>query len=86
MSDTTNYCELCERTGQQLATAEAKLKEIGEWLDNNTTHYEPDGHNQPALASVSKKIWYHGTNDIESYPFTDMMNKSMLNRESSVED
>ena len=50
---------------------EAKL----EWLDNNTTFYHPDESDGPVLASVSKRIWYHATDDVESYPFTALLEK-----------
>jgi hypothetical protein len=44
-----------------------------ELLDNNTTFYEPNGLNGPALSSVSKRIWYHATDDTESYPFSKVL-------------
>jgi len=56
---------------------EVTLIKIREWLDNNTTHYETAESDEPVLACVSKKIWYHATDDIDSYPFTDMMDKSI---------
>ena len=53
-----------------------RLRSALEWLDNNTTFYDVDadwpvdGHNIPVLASVSKRIWYHATDDTTSYPFS----------------
>ena len=62
---------------------EAQLALMREWLDNNTTHYETEGRRSaiPVLATVSRKIWYHATDDCESYPFTDMMDKAILEKQ-----
>ena len=72
-----NRAETAER---QLAAARAELDELKHWLDNNTTFYDvtPDtggaactsGPNIPVLASVSKRIWYHATDDQKNYPFS----------------
>lgn len=48
---------------------------ILEWLDKNTTFYDvapyaADSPNVPTLASVSKRIWYHATDDQLSWPFS----------------
>jgi hypothetical protein len=57
----------------------ARLEEKLEWVDNNTTfmivdHSLIDGTdtppNVPVLACVSKRIWYHATDDQESWPFS----------------
>jgi uncharacterized coiled-coil protein SlyX len=66
-----------EELQKQLEHAEKKLKRVLEWLDNNTTHYETATQDKPVLAEVSKKIWYHATDDCESYPFSEMMQASM---------
>ena len=59
--------------------AEAEVAALREWLDNNTTFYDvvsdgpescTSGPNIPVLASVSKRIWYHATDDQTSYPFS----------------
>jgi len=58
---------------KQLREEVAALKK---WLDSNTTFYDVDadfdveGRNVPALAQVSARIWYHATDDIDSYPFS----------------
>lgn len=56
---------------------EAELAQSRQWLDGNTTFYDVDhsvcieeSENVPVLASVSKRIWYHATDDVESYPFS----------------
>jgi predicted nuclease with TOPRIM domain len=54
------------RIAGRIEELEAKL----EWLDNNTTFYDTDKSDAPLLASVSRRIWYHATNDTESYPFS----------------
>ncbi len=40
-----------------------RLRDIFDWLDNNTTHYLTAESDKPVLASVSEKIWYHATDD-----------------------
>jgi hypothetical protein len=43
------------------------------WLDNNTTFFDVARDlppNIPALATVAKRIWYHASDDQESYPFS----------------
>jgi hypothetical protein len=54
-----------------------ELEERLKWLDDNSTFYEPNGHNKPALDSVSKRIWYHATDDTDSYPFSDVIGKAL---------
>lgn len=59
---------------------EKRIKELEaqlEWLDNNTTHYETHMGNVPVLASVSKKIWYHATDDVDSYPFSAVIKQAL---------
>lgn len=46
-----------------------------DWLDANTTFFDvtfpvTEGPNVPTLATVSKRIWYHATDDQDSYPFS----------------
>jgi hypothetical protein len=40
------------------------------WLDKNMTYYNTAESERPVLASVSKRIWYHATDDMDSYPFS----------------
>src|SRR4029077_11012133 len=60
------------------------------WLDSNTTFYDvqPDGPesctagpNIPVLAAVSKRIWYHATDDQSSYPFSAVLDAAMSQQE-----
>ena len=50
--------------------------DVRNWLDNNTTFFDVDhtektkGSNIPVLAYVSNRVWYHATDDTESYPFS----------------
>ena len=47
------------------------------WLDNNTTFCD-DG--KLVLASVTKRIWYHATDDTKAYPFSKVI-QAALNQE-----
>lgn len=63
----------------------AKLEAQTEWLDNNTSFFDVnhdaiDGYtsvNVPSLAAVSKRIWYHATDDIEACPFSVVVKKAL---------
>ncbi len=66
-------CQIVALAAKKYDTMKTKLEAIKEWLDSNTTYYKPNGHNKPALDSVSAQIWYHATDDVKSYPFTKMM-------------
>ena len=59
-------------TAAELAEAQAKISATRRWVNNNMTFYdvEPDGPdvctsgpNIPTLAAVSKRIWYHATDN-----------------------
>lgn len=50
--------------------AEQERDALRAWLDSNTSYYNTAESERPVLASVSKRIWYHATDDIESYPFS----------------
>ena len=59
-------------TAAELAEAQAKISATRRWVNNNMTFYdvEPDGPdictsgpNIPTLAGVSKRIWYHATDN-----------------------
>lgn len=58
------------------ADLKRKYEALMEWLDNNTTFFDVDhsekieGPNIPILAGVSQRIWYHATDDTESWPFS----------------
>ncbi len=53
------------------------------WLNNNTTFYDVDRtcstkfQNVPVLASVSKRIWYHATDNQLDYPFSQVVRSAM---------
>lgn len=59
----------------------AAIKRIREWLDSNTTFYDVDPTWQAphvaTLAQVSKRIWYHATDDQASYPFSEVMDATL---------
>lgn len=55
------------------------------WLNSNTTFYDTAESNAPVLASVSTRIWYHATDDQESYPFSEVANRHRDAREQSKE-
>lgn len=53
------------------------------WLDKNTTFFNVDhtepirGANIPILSSVTARIWYHATDDTESYPLSAAIDAAM---------
>lgn len=61
---------------------DARAWEIESWLDSHMTYYDVDenapreGTNIPALASVSRRIWYHATDDQTGYPFSEVCARS----------
>jgi len=80
---TYRYEPECVRWKRELAESErardadwADAERLRHFVDNNMTFYDVDadydveGHNIPTLAQVSKRIWYHATDDITSYPFS----------------
>ena len=72
--DQIEHLEKVIRTDDdRIAALEAQI----DWLNKNSTFYEPNGHNKPALDSVSKRIWYHATDDTESYPFSAVIDKAL---------
>ena len=54
-----------------------RLKEKLDWLDNNTTHYLTNESEAPVLAGVAEKIWYHATDNVDSYPFSAVIDKAL---------
>jgi hypothetical protein len=61
-----------EQLERELAEAQAEISAMRRWVNNNMTFYdvEPDGPNVctsgpniPTLAAVSKRIWYHATDN-----------------------
>ena len=66
-----------ERDGlMEQVAALTKDAERMRWLDMTTTFFNVDhtepirGANIPILSSVSARIWYHATDDTESYPLS----------------
>ena len=55
---------------ERLFIEKIELANLRAWLDDNTTFYNTDESSAPVLASVSKRIWYHATDDKVSYPFS----------------
>jgi hypothetical protein len=60
--------------------AKADAARLRKWLDNNTTHYNTAERESPVLASVSKRIWYHASDDMESWPFSAAIDAAMSER------
>lgn len=58
---------------QQIKADKVEVERLRDWMDNNFTHCEPGA--VPVLGSVSKRIWYHATDDTESYPFSEVVCK-----------
>ena len=68
---------------RELAQARGEALAILRWLDNNTTFYNVDADwpidapNVPVLAQVSERIWYHATDDSQSYPFSEVIKRAL---------
>jgi hypothetical protein len=72
---------------RELAARDAEVAQLRSWLDNNTMFMEVDHSftfeeidampNVPVLASVSKRIWYHATDDTESGPFSRVIDAAL---------
>ncbi len=65
-----------------IASLESVREEALAWLDNNTTYFDVqppavNAPNVPVLAAVSKRIWYHATDDQLSYPFSDVIRAAL---------
>ena len=61
-------CEHLAEEKSERAEAQAKISAMRRWVNNNMTFYdvepsEPHGPNTPTLAGVSKRIWYHTTDN-----------------------
>jgi hypothetical protein len=54
--------------------AEAALERVRVWLDNNTTFC---AEGKVVLTHVSQRIWYHATDDTDSWPFTALMDREL---------
>ena len=61
----------------KLTEENQRLKEKLDWLDNNTTHYLTNESEAPVLAGVVEKIWYHATDNVDSYPFSAVIDKAL---------
>ena len=48
-----------------------EMDALRSWLDNNMTHYNTsEAGARPILAELGKRVWYHVTDDTESFPFS----------------
>lgn len=62
---------------EAIMLAAAESGRLRAWIDSNTTFYNVGESDGPVLASVSKRIWYHATDDTESYPFSAVAEKAV---------
>ena len=67
----------CETANWTLKSSQEKVAKLRNWMDNNFTYCEPGA--VPVLGSVTKRIWYHATDDTESYPFSEVVHKVLDN-------
>ena len=67
-------CRMLREHNERLKT---EIKAIRDWLDNNTTHYLTSETKTPVLAGVAEKIWFHATDDVDSYPFSAVIDKAL---------
>ena len=55
----------------RIAELERELDVLRAWLDNNMTHYNTaEAGARPILAEFGKRVWYHVTDDDDSFPFS----------------
>jgi hypothetical protein len=65
------------------AAAQAEIAALRHFVDNNMCFYDVDtdsllnAPNIPVLAAVSKRIWYHATDDTKSCPFSAVIDAAM---------
>jgi hypothetical protein len=71
---------------RELAEAKAEISATRRWVNNNMTFYdvEPDGPdvctsgpNIPTLCAVSKRIWYHATDNQTVSLFSEVIDAAM---------
>lgn len=62
------FCEFILLRAPEIRKALA----LQEFVDSNMTFYDTDKSSGPALSEVSKRIWYHATDDVKSYPFSEV--------------
>ena len=65
---------------QALKAERAKVEELEarlEWLDNHTTFYDNNESDAPVLVAASERIWYHASDDVESYPFSKVIEAAL---------
>jgi hypothetical protein len=75
-----------EQLERELAAAQAKILAMRKWVNNNMTFYdvEPDGPdvctsgpNIPTHCAVSKRIWYHATDNQTVSLFSEVIDAAM---------
>ena len=75
--------EIIENLEKELAAAQAEIAALRNFVDKNMTFYDVDADslvdapNIPVLAAVSKRIWYHATDDTKSCPFSAVIDAAM---------
>jgi hypothetical protein len=71
---------------RELVAAQAEISAMRRWVNNNMTFYdvEPDGPdvctsgpNIPTLCAVSKRIWYHATDNQTVSLFSEVIDAAM---------
>lgn len=73
----------CAHLEQGLDEARAENARLRHWLNTSMTYYDViasmtyydviEGNERPMLQSVSKRIWYHATDNRESFPFAELI-------------
>ena len=78
--------EVAHDLERELVEAQANISAMRRWVNNNMTFYdvEPDGPdvftsgpNIPTLAGVSKRIWYHATDNQTVSLFSDVIDAAI---------
>ena len=75
--------EAIETANASCAAAESRLREVEAFVDGNMTFYDVNTQcstqhpNIPVLASVSKRIWYHATDNQLDFPFSQVVRSAL---------
>ena len=66
-----DYSQAIHDAADALVQLREERDQMRAWLNNNMTHYNTaEAGARPILAEFGKRVWYHVTDDTESFPFS----------------